>query len=204
MQAKELEKQKAIELRRNGKTYSEILQVIPVAKSTLSNWLREVGIAKEQKQHFTEKKRLSGLRGGKARRIQRLNKQKQIFDISKREIGKISDRELFLIGTTLYWAEGSKEKAKYPGSRVLFSNMDSSMIEVFLVWLKRIAKIPENMIAFDVYLHENHAFRAREVLPIGRKSQVLQIQRSTLFTLRKINQSRQIEKILVLKVILVL
>ncbi len=38
------EKEKAIALRKQGKTYSEILAKIPVAKSTLSLWLHDVGL----------------------------------------------------------------------------------------------------------------------------------------------------------------
>lgn len=34
------EKQRAIELRRDGLSYNEILKLIPVAKSTLSVWLK--------------------------------------------------------------------------------------------------------------------------------------------------------------------
>lgn len=60
-------KQKAIALRRKGKTYSEILTTIPVAKSTLSNWLCSVGLAVPQKQVITEKRRLAALRGSATR-----------------------------------------------------------------------------------------------------------------------------------------
>ena len=35
-------------LRREGMTYSEILKIIPVAKSTISLWLREVGLSKKE------------------------------------------------------------------------------------------------------------------------------------------------------------
>ena len=55
MLAKIEEKQKAIALRKRGYSYSEILAEVPVAKSTLSLWLRSVGLAKKQKQllkHF--------------------------------------------------------------------------------------------------------------------------------------------------------
>jgi len=43
------EKEKAIKLRKRGFSYSEILREIPVAKSTLSLWLRSVGLAKKQR-----------------------------------------------------------------------------------------------------------------------------------------------------------
>lgn len=49
-------KEKAINLRKRGFSYSEILEQIPVAKSTLSSWLHSIGLSKKQKQRLTEKK----------------------------------------------------------------------------------------------------------------------------------------------------
>jgi len=46
---------KAIELRKKGLSYSEILKCVPVAKSTLSLWLRSVGLSKKQRQRLTDK-----------------------------------------------------------------------------------------------------------------------------------------------------
>jgi transposase len=61
-------REKVIILRKSGKTYSEIRKIFPIAKSTISGWLKGVGISKSQIQVFTEKKRLAGLRGGIAKR----------------------------------------------------------------------------------------------------------------------------------------
>jgi transposase len=63
MAVKVKEKEIAIELRRQGYSYSEILKRVPVAKSTLSLWLRSLGLAKQQKQRLTEK-RLAALKRG--------------------------------------------------------------------------------------------------------------------------------------------
>ncbi|MDD3728951.1 MAG: hypothetical protein PHH50_01355 [Candidatus Pacebacteria bacterium] len=49
------EKEKAIKLRKKGLSYNDILKEIPVAKSTLSLWLRDVGLSKRQRQKLTEK-----------------------------------------------------------------------------------------------------------------------------------------------------
>ena len=92
------EKKKAIALRKNGKTYTDILKVIPVAKSTLGIWLKDVKLSMAEKQRFTEAKRLASLRGGQAKRKQRVEKQQSIILKSKAEIGSLSKRDLFLIG----------------------------------------------------------------------------------------------------------
>ncbi len=166
---KEEEKRKAIAMRKKGKTYSEILSVIPVAKSTLTLWLHNVGMAIHQKQRITDARIAGQKRGALAKHNIRVALQKKIINAAKSEIGSISKRELFLMGVILYWAEGSKEKEWYPGSRLIFSNMDPNMIRVFLKWLTDIAKVPKNMIGFQIYFHKDHKRRVEEVITYWQK-----------------------------------
>ena len=157
------EKENAIRLRKQGKTYSEILNAIPVAKSTLGLWLKEVKLSKSQNQKFTTAKKLASLRGGQAKRTQRIQKQNKIWSESKAEIKNISSRELFLMGIVLYWAEGAKEKEQRPGSIFEFSNMDPKMVQIILAWLARVCKIDKNMIIFNIFLHESQKTRVMKV-----------------------------------------
>src|SRR3989338_3599097 len=143
MQEKIAEKQKAIELRKQGFSYREILEKIPVAKSSLSLWLKSVKLAESQTQRLTEKKIASALRGAMKRKEDRIVLTKQIKDKARVEVGKLSNRGLWLIGIALYWAEGSKEKEYNRGSRIIFSNSDPYMIKLFLKWLIEIVKISE-------------------------------------------------------------
>jgi hypothetical protein len=157
------EKEKAIRLRMNGKTYSNILNIVPVAKSTLAIWLKEAKLSKAENQKFSEAKRLASLRGGQAKKKQRIERQNDIFKKAKSNISSISKRELFLVGVILYWAEGAKEKEYRPGSQLAFSNMDPKIIRIFLAWLSRVCKISKNMIVFNIFLHKSHRVRVREV-----------------------------------------
>src|SRR5207247_3622548 len=52
--AKPVERERAIELRRHGLSYREIRAQVPVAKSTLSLWLRQVGLANAQRQRLAD------------------------------------------------------------------------------------------------------------------------------------------------------
>jgi len=149
-------KEKAISLRRSGFSYSEILKEIPIAKSTLSLWLRSVGLSKRQKQRITEKRLAAALRGGEIRRNNRISTVQKIYEEASRDIRKISKRELWLIGVMLYWAEGTKEKEGRPGSGVQFTNSDPDMIKLFLFWLFEICAIKKEEIYFDIFIHENH------------------------------------------------
>ena len=163
MISKSEEKKEAIRLRKQGKTYSEILAVIPVAKSTLSLWLREVGLSTQQHQKISAKKIAASKRGGATKKQQRIDRYESLFEKAKSEITSISKRELFLIGVVLYWAEGAKEKYERPGSGYRFGNMDPKMILLVMRWLTEVCKIPKSMIVFDLYLHRNHEYRLAQI-----------------------------------------
>jgi len=157
------EKEKAIKLRKEGFSYSEILKEISVAKSTLSLWLRSVGLAKEQKQRITEKKIAAALRGAKAKKEQRIAITKEIKDKARKEIEEISRRDLWLIGTALHWAEGTKEKEDKPGTGIIFSNSDPKMILLFLKWLKIIFSINNSNLGYELYIHETANLRSAQL-----------------------------------------
>ena len=95
MTVKLKEKELAIKLRRRGLSYNEILRKVPVAKSSLSLWLKSVGLAKKQKQRLTKKKLAAARRGWEARRNKRLVSTTLIKDKARAEIKNISKRELW-------------------------------------------------------------------------------------------------------------
>jgi hypothetical protein len=158
----ELKKQ-AIKLRKNGKSYSEILEDVPVAKSTLSRWLRDVGLSQSQEQRLTKKKKAAQRRGAEAVRQKRIEKTKRIKKNARDEIDDISERELWLIGTALYWAEGTKEKPYRTSVRVSFGNSEGEMIELFIKWLVDIVGVAKDEIDCGIYIHEEHKYRIEEV-----------------------------------------
>ena len=148
------EKQRAITLRKKGLSYNEILEEIPVAKSTLSLWLRDIGLAKKQKQRLTEKRRIAQIKAQQTCRNNRIKTTEVIKSLARREIKKINKKELLLIGTALYWAEGSKQKETNVSERVSFGNSDSDMIVLFIKWLKEICLISDKEIDVRLYIHK--------------------------------------------------
>lgn len=158
------EREAAINLRKRGFSYSEILKRIPVAKSSLSLWLQSVGLSKRQRQRLTEKKLASARRGALKKKEDRIFRTKIIKEKAQKEVGKLSEREMWLIGVALYWAEGSKEKEWNHGSRAQFSNSDQNMIRFFMFWLTEICGISKNRISPDIYIHESHRERILTVV----------------------------------------
>lgn len=157
MVQKEKEKIDALALRKQGLSYREILKHIPVAKSTLSLWLRSVGLSKRQKQRLTEKKLASIQRGWAVWHQKRLARTENIRKDARKDFSRrtLNRDALWLTGVILYWAEGTKEKPHTPGSGVAFNNSDARMIRLFLRWIKEVANVPDEMIKLDLYIHQS-------------------------------------------------
>lgn len=161
MTAKSKEKEAAIMLRKKGFSYSEILKEVPAAKSTLSLWLRSVGLSKQQKQRLTKKKLASMRRGWEARHKQRIDITNAIKNKARADIKRISKRELWLMGVMLHWAEGHKERAK--SSSIRFTNSDPQMLKLFLKWLYNICFFSKKDISCEIYLHETAKMREENI-----------------------------------------
>lgn len=167
---KNLHKEIAIKLRKEGKSYNEILKEVHVAKSTLSLWLRSVGLSKMQKQRLTDKKRASIERGWKAWNQIRVEKTKSLIQKARDEVYfmTLDKNTLLLIGVALYWAEGSKEKEYKPGQGVVFSNSDRYMVKFFAMWIRDILQIQKERIYYDIYLHESYKNRKDKIIAYWR------------------------------------
>ncbi|PJE69046.1 hypothetical protein COU96_01860 [Candidatus Shapirobacteria bacterium CG10_big_fil_rev_8_21_14_0_10_38_14] len=153
--AKTKEKAKAIKLRKRGYSYSEILQEVKVAKSTLSGWFKSVQLAKSQKQRLTKKRREAQLKGAQSQKLKRKKITRQLINKGIKEIKTLTRKELFVIGVALYWAEGSKQKENNISQAVAFSNSDPVMIKLFLTWLVDICRIEKSDVKFELYIHES-------------------------------------------------
>lgn len=76
-------------------------------------------------------------------------------------VGQLSDRELFLVGVGLYWAEGAKDKPYSRREQILFVNSDPGMISVFLAWLD-LLQVERERLHFRVMIHESADVAAAE------------------------------------------
>lgn len=167
-------------MRQRGRTYSEILAEIPVAKSTLSEWLKSVGLSKPQKQRITQKRLAAAQRGADSRKNTRLHELEEHIVKGRDHVGSLSPRELWLIGVSLYWAEGSKQRETDLSRGVTFGNSDVEMIKVFMQWL-HLMGISGSAYYFELYVHETRkteipvfkAWWARQLdLPVKRIDRV--------------------------------
>lgn len=148
------EKSLALKLRRQGLSYTEILERVPVSKSTLSVWFQGIGIAQHQKQRFTLRRKLAQKKARETCRLIRINRESEIIKAAQKEIQNISLRELWIIGTVLYWAEGSKQKEHNVSQKVSFNNSDPKMILLFNKWIQEICLREASELTYSIYIHQ--------------------------------------------------
>lgn len=149
--AKSLLKQKAIELRRSGQSYSQIKKQLGVSKSTLSNWLQDMPLPPERIRELRDWNEVRIERYRETRRKSRESALRNIYESERSKIFPLSKREEFLCGLFLYWGEGSK---RIEGSFSL-SNTDYRMMRFFVHWTRDILEIPIGKIIVRLHLYSD-------------------------------------------------
>lgn len=125
-------RQKVIEFRLRGMSYSQIKEKIKISKSTLSVWLKEYPLPEERIRELRDNspKRIERFRNTMAaKKAQRLN---TAYKKVSADIGKLSERDLFIAGLFLYWGEGSKTT----DATTALTNTNPTVLLFFLRWLK--------------------------------------------------------------------
>lgn len=147
------EKIKAQELRKKGLSYKEILTKIHVSKDTISRWCRDIVLTESQKNRLIENKKLGQKKGSiiaaENKKKLRFQMIKQINIISKKELGKIKNRDNFIAGIALYAGEGNKTNGL-----IGFSNSNPILIKFMVKWFKSFCEIPIKKIKGAIWLHE--------------------------------------------------
>ena len=145
----------AIQPRQNGATNQEILQQLGMAKSTLWRWLKSEGFVETQPQKLTALKRMAQQKAVVAVRAGRLRRTRAAMEQGQREIGGLSQRDLWVLGVALYWAEGTKQKPHNIAQRVVLTNSDPEMVKLFVQWLRDICGIPREQLNFELCIHKS-------------------------------------------------
>ena len=78
-------------------------------------------------------------------------RKRDIFGMASSEISNLSWRDLKLIGTALYWAEGYKTNL---ARDVEFVNSDPLMIKLIMRWFREVCNVSENKFKLRIQIHE--------------------------------------------------
>lgn len=119
------------DLRRLGLSYGEIMDLIPVKKSTLATWCREIQLSQE---HIDGIKLRRAPEPGIPRDTQRKRRREVelIRAQAKLEAEHLVDDPVWTAGVALYWGEGFKTQ-----STLGMANADPSALRLFMSWSDR-------------------------------------------------------------------
>lgn len=135
-------KEKAIELRRSGKSYKAIHKEIGIPLGTLSGWFKNEEWSMEIRDRLGREASLAFPE--KLKRIVAANKKRwtdtheAYRQEAVKEFSKLKDDPLFLAGIMLYWGEGEKQQKS---SQVRLSNSEPEMLKIFYLFLIKVIKI---------------------------------------------------------------
>ena len=142
-------KEKAISYRKRGYSYGMISEKIGLSKSTLSDWLKEI----PYKPNKLVKKRIKGaqMKSAQFKHNQRMTDIKKMKKIARRELGRLTKRDLWLLGIGLYLGEGTKLQ-----ENIQIINSDPEIIKIAIKWFKEICGLKNENFTPRVHLYPDN------------------------------------------------
>ncbi|MFZ3043922.1 MAG: hypothetical protein WA058_02330 [Minisyncoccia bacterium] len=160
---------RALKLRLVGKSYNEIRDSLGVPKSTLSGWFKHVVLSDAASARLRSRSSLGSatlIKRNKLQTKKAIHRAREIQESAKKKIPVLTKRDLLVVGTVLYWAEGYKRLKIKDGKErmdhtISFVNADAEMISVFVQFLQNILRIPSEKIRLTMrlyaHINENEA-----------------------------------------------
>lgn len=153
--ARRLQKEQAIQMRKEGKTYSEIIEVLNVPKGTLSDWLSEYPLTDEQllllQKNIKYKKLLGVERTTAVKHKKKQERLQKTIQLEKEQLLPLLEKELYLSGLFLYWGEGLKGW----GGSISLNNTDPKVVKFYIFWLVTSLRIPKEKLKVIVHLYND-------------------------------------------------
>lgn len=142
-------RKKAEKLRKKGYSYAMIAQNLNVAKSTLSNWFKDKPFTPNQ----TVLKRIQygPIKSAEKRHNQKVVEIERLKKDGSEELGKLTKRDLWLLGLGLYLGEISKS---HEIIRIINSN--PQIIQLAIKWFKEICGLENNNITISLHLYPDN------------------------------------------------
>ncbi len=150
---KTIERELARKLRKQGKSMNQIIEETGFSKASVSLWTRDVVLTKSQRNKISKRGR--SVESIERRRLSRLanihKKRRAIIEVAKKDISEISQKELKIIGTMIYWGEGGKTGHW----SVRLANSDPVIIQVMMRFFREICKVSDDKFHAHIHTFEN-------------------------------------------------
>lgn len=145
-------KEEAIRLRKQGYSYNLIADKHNVSKSTLSLWLADIAYTPNEEviTRIGKARAASGV----AKHKQKINSLAQARVLAETDVGKFSNRDLFMIGLALYIGEGEKN------NNVGVINADPRIIVTTVKWLQKFYNVPKSNFTLAIHLYPDNNSQA--------------------------------------------
>lgn len=147
-------KLRAQKLRARGLSIKEIEKKLKVSRSSVSLWVRNIKLTKKQIKRLYVNKKTGSLKGSYIAAMNKIRRKKELtktmIKSGEKEVGNISNRDKFVAGIAMYFAEGTKNS-----NNVSFSNSDPRAIKFMADWFRKICKVQNEKIRCDLYIHDN-------------------------------------------------
>jgi hypothetical protein len=142
-------REKARALRAESRTLREIAEILGVAQSSVSLWVRDIPV--EIRRQTPVSRRPNSLHEAKLAEIATCDRE------GRTRIGVLSEAAFLAAGAALYAGEGAKRDGK-----VSFANTSDDMIRFFCRWLRNFFAIDESRLRLRIYLHDGLDIDAAE------------------------------------------
>lgn len=146
-------KERAIRLRKQGFSYSQIQARLQVSRSSLSLWLRHVPLSSQAQQILNRHVREHyNLHGQERQERTRLVLEKYLTE-ARADLGNISVTSALarVLVSLLHYCEGEKT---YKG--VYFTNSDTDLVSLFLRLFRKAFSLDERKFRVCMHLHSYH------------------------------------------------
>lgn len=138
-------KERACDLRSQGWSYKEIMKEVPVAKSTISLWCRDVPMSQEQRRSLSKRWDTQRL-GIKAIQKMFWKRRCDAFEKGVKMASTVRD-DAFVAGVMIHWAEGNKK------NNAGIANSDARVIKMMVVWFEKYFLVKKSSLAIHLHLH---------------------------------------------------
>jgi len=155
---KQEEREEARRLRRQGMSIIVIAKLLKVAKSSVSDWCRDISLTEDQEEalRYSNERYEAQAKGAKAN-VEIHREKRRLYQEEGRQKAREGDA-LHLAGCMLYWAEGAKDR-----SRVVLVNSDADMLKTFMQFLRESLNVPENKLKFAITCYLNNGLSQLEI-----------------------------------------
>jgi hypothetical protein len=151
-------REQARSMRAQGASLNAIKAAVPVAKSTISLWVRDIALDEEHRAALqAANPAVNGRQVGQRAWSRACREERQRAQGHGREFAGRGD-PLHCAGCMLYWGEGSKGR-----NTVAFTNADVDMLRFFLRFLRESYGVHDDAVRLRVNCHLGNGLSAEQI-----------------------------------------